>query len=402
MKDYNLLTKRLLAEGYTAENHPDYVRVARSCFSRDDSLENLSGGFEFTSKAKWERVYETPCGLQVLGKTVFSMDWYGINWCHENDNPVFHCPYSYPVCGDCKNRPEPFCQTKRNRFCTAHLSLRPYCEENSVERANKEQESREEQQRQEFLKTHARACPHHLQYDEWKECWEMKYNPDACITYGNCSFCTVFQENLGNSKGNIYYDIELEGRDYSKDGTFFEGERFRTVHKGYQYFTKPVNLKLAEHFLKVNRETMMLNIKFNVLDRLIGSITRFRAEKGEIDLHWEFKNFRIVKKDVRDLEQDLADIAAGIRISHVLDEKKLVKQAKQKRVAKAKEARAKKMRGLVLTKELDSFERKRAVKLLGADEFNRLIKEKGVVKAPLTEKDASVQLSLFDLLEAEG
>ena len=402
MEDYNLLTRRLLAEGYTAENHPDYVRVASSCFSRDDSLKNLSGGFEFTPKAKWERVYETPCGLQVLGKTVFSMSWYGTMWCHENDNPVFHCPYSYPICGSCKKRPEPFCQSKGNRFCTARLSFRPYHEENSVELADKEQEAHVEQRRQEFLKTHERACPHHLKYDEWKECWEMKYDPGTCITYGNCSFCNVFQEELGTSKGNIYYDIELEGRDYSKDGTFFEGERVRTVHKGYQYFPKPVNLKLAERFLKVNRAQMEGTIKFNVLDRLIGSITSFRASRGEIDLHWEFKNFRVVKKDVRDLEQDLADIAAGIRISHVLDEKKMVKQAKQRRIAKAKEVRAKKMRKLVLSKELDSFERKRAVKLLGADEFNRLIKEKGVVKAPLTEKDASVQLSLFDLLEAEG
>ena len=26
-KEYNLLTKRLLEEGYSAEHHPDYVRV---------------------------------------------------------------------------------------------------------------------------------------------------------------------------------------------------------------------------------------------------------------------------------------------------------------------------------------------------------------------------------------
>lgn len=399
MSEYNLLTQKLLAEGYTVTNHPDNVRVAGGGFSRTDVLENLSGGFVFTPKARWERVYETPCGLQILGENVFSMHWYGVAWCHENDNPVFHCPYSYPVCSCCKSRPEPFSLYRNNRFCSAHLSLQPYHEENSVERAEKEQEDRKEQLRLEFLRTHERSCPHQLKYDEWKECWEMKYNPDTCITLGTCTYCDVLKEDLGKAKGNIYYDIELEGRNYGKDGTIFEGERFHVVHKGYQYFGKPVNLKLAERFLKVNKEPMMLSIRSNTLGRLIGNLTAYQAEKGEIDLHWKFTNFRVVKKDVRDLEQDLADIAAGIRISHVIDEKKLAKQAKQKRLAKNAEAKVRRYRKLVLTKDLDEFERKKAVKVLGKDEYLRLLAEKNTVKPSVPKDDGAVQMSLFDLLE---
>ena len=41
MSGYNKLTQRLIAEGYTAEDHPDYVYVA------DKTLDNYKGGFEY-------------------------------------------------------------------------------------------------------------------------------------------------------------------------------------------------------------------------------------------------------------------------------------------------------------------------------------------------------------------
>ncbi len=39
---YNLLTQRLLAEGYTAEDYPDYVTIRESsCFSKGNLLDNF-------------------------------------------------------------------------------------------------------------------------------------------------------------------------------------------------------------------------------------------------------------------------------------------------------------------------------------------------------------------------
>lgn len=394
MADYNQLTRKLLAEGYTADNHPDYVRVADANFGHGDPLENLHGGFKYMPDYRRELVFEAPCGLQLLGDTALdNMHWMGIEFSHENDNPVFHCPYSYPACHSCECRPEPFFSSARkDRFCCAHPSTRPYCEEASVEREYKAAEARKEQLKQEFLQTHERACPHQMRYDEWKECWEMKYNPSTCVALGTCSFCTVFQEDLGKAKGNIYYDIELEGRDVSKDGTIFEGERFHSVHKGYQYFSKPVNLKVAEHYLKFNKEFLLYHIKETALSRLIGSMTIFQAERGERDLKWEFKNFRIIRKNVRDLDQDLADIEAGIKITHVLDETKLAKQAKQMRRAKAADARARKLRRLVLSKDLDEFEMRRAIKALGEQEVRMLLKQRSQPK----KEPSLVQFSIFD------
>ena len=40
----NLLTKGLLAAGYTVENHPDYVEVQHYC-GMGKSLDNFDGGF---------------------------------------------------------------------------------------------------------------------------------------------------------------------------------------------------------------------------------------------------------------------------------------------------------------------------------------------------------------------
>ena len=118
----------------------------------------------------------------------------------------------------------------------------------------------------------------------------------------------------------------------------------------------------------------------------------FQAERGERDLKWEFKNFRIVRRDVRDLDQDLADIEAGIKITHVLDKTKLAKQEKQMRRAKAADARARKMRKLVLSKDLDEFELRRAIKALGKQEVDALRRQRAQPK----KEPSLVQFSIFD------
>ena len=35
-----------------------------------------------------------------------------------------------------------------------------------------------------------------------------------------------------SKKGNVFYDVKYSGRDYTKDGTLFEGERFEHIIKG--------------------------------------------------------------------------------------------------------------------------------------------------------------------------
>ncbi len=60
--EYNELTKRLLAEGYTADHHPDYVQVDTSRLPGNDPLNNLSGGF------KYKRFYRDSIVLYIKSR----------------------------------------------------------------------------------------------------------------------------------------------------------------------------------------------------------------------------------------------------------------------------------------------------------------------------------------------
>ena len=94
MAEYNLLTQRLLSEGYSVDHYPDYVQIQGSTLPGGDPLNNLGGGFVFKKAIANDCIYKTGCGKYVLGKNVNSdMSYMGILWCHENDNPVIRCPY---------------------------------------------------------------------------------------------------------------------------------------------------------------------------------------------------------------------------------------------------------------------------------------------------------------------
>lgn len=400
MFDYNLLTKKLLAEGYTAENYPSYVKIGGHGHGHGkDPLDNFDGGFCFTREAEDNRVYEFPCGMLCLGKSCFdNMSYMGVDWKHENDCPVAHCPLD---CKRCELRTNEFRQMKGFRYCSPKPTERPYVYEGSFEQMTKVRDERIDLEKQAYLATHKHSCPHQMHYNEGRECWEHRYDPELCaIGYLNCSFCSCLGKELGSVKGNIYYDIELEGRDTTKDGTFFQGERIKKVFKGYQHFEKPVPLPIAEAALKVCKDSILLRARYNKLGKLVDPITLFRAEQGELDFRWTITNLRVEKKNVRDLEQDLADIDAGIKVVHVIDEAKKKAAEKKERRAKALDARRRRMRKKVLTTDLDGFEKKRAVKLLGEEEYLDLLTQKRTEKLKPKEEEHR-QLSLFDLL-AEG
>ena len=56
MSEYNKLTQRLLAEGYTADNYPDYVKIGGENFGKGDPLDNFYGGFEYTRECREKMV----------------------------------------------------------------------------------------------------------------------------------------------------------------------------------------------------------------------------------------------------------------------------------------------------------------------------------------------------------
>ena len=100
MSEYNKLTQKLLAAGYTAENYPkDKVHIAGGCYSVGNPLENIYGGFEYNRVYCDAFIYKTGCGMMVFGKNVWpELSFAGEKWCHENGNPVIRCPYDKSKC----------------------------------------------------------------------------------------------------------------------------------------------------------------------------------------------------------------------------------------------------------------------------------------------------------------
>lgn len=396
MTEYNKLTRRLLSEGYTAQNHPKYVKVAGGHIGQGDALNNIYGGFEYTQAYRDERVYSTPCGLLCKGRAAFDITC-GEYFCHENDNPIIQCPKAL---GGCQQKPEQL--RKGNNWCVVTPTEKPYKPEGSCEELQRQREAWKQAEKQKYIQEHPRHCKNHLRWDEEENRWIFQYDPlGACRTCG-CSggrFCPVLGRELRPDKGNIYFDIESECPDRSKDGTFFEGERIHSIITGNQYFDKPELLDICEAALKSQKDHIMYLIKTNKLPKLFGAWTLFQAELGKIDFSWSVKNMRAEKRIARDLEQDLKDIDEGVLVRNAAEEEKLRKQEKKERLAKAKskrEASAEKMiiqRGLL---NMNASERKRATKLLGRD---------GVIKAQHEhdaeverQKTAPVQLSLFDIM----
>lgn len=100
-KEYNLLTKRLLEEGYSAEHHPDHVRVDVPMW-QEKTLDNYNGGFTYE---RW--------------------------WIFENDMVIIRCPYEKK---ECKLKHEYLQENKVLRYeCEVHMTEEEYCYEGSVE-----------------------------------------------------------------------------------------------------------------------------------------------------------------------------------------------------------------------------------------------------------------------------
>lgn len=400
-KEYNKLTQRLLAEGYTAENYPPWVKVAGGQFGTGNKLDNLYGGFEYTRAYADERIYVAPCGLFCKGKTTFDMT-YTEEWSHENDNPIIHCPFHFQGMG-CLAKNKNFLGRKDD-FCVVKPTDREYNPDKSVEEIQKCYDRHKERERQKYLEEHPRHCPNHLKWNQELGKWEFKYIPSHCISHGCCGGrnCPVLGRELTKDKGNIFFDIEAEYPDPTKKGTFWDGERIKEVITGLQYFDKPENLDVCKAVLKVEKEYILYLIKTNKLPKLFGAWTIFQAELGKIDFKWRVVNMRAEKRKARDLDQDLQDIENGVIVR---DARKEAKEEEKRKKEHREELRAKKIesaRKLIVKKGLlgmDEGEKKRIVKILERNEIVAAQHEHDAEEE--RKRNAPVQMSLFDLMQGE-
>ena len=236
---YNELTKRLLNEGYTAEHYPDYVTIQD--WKKD--LDNFYGGFSYQPWWIYKQTFRTPCGLQVQGlHAMSSMSFRGLDWTYENDLACIHCPYKRT---DCEKR-HPYLREGSGvlkDWCNVHLTGEPYSYEGSVEELRKIREDEIHQQKLSFiLQKNGRACEKLMRYDPSEDCWKMEYDPADCARFRCSGFCPMKGRELEQKRGNVFYDLKITGRDYSKDGTLFEGERFTRITKGIRALAYPVSL----------------------------------------------------------------------------------------------------------------------------------------------------------------
>lgn len=406
MTGYNKLTEELLKQGYTVENHPDYVMVA-SGYNRK-TLDNFKGGFEYYGWYIYEKTFKTPCGLLCKGNFAHTgLSWNGTDYTYENDNPWILCPKG--EC-DCQMREEPFKSEGTGvlcRHCIVHETAEEWQYEKSCEAELHLYDDMIRRKKTSFiLEKNNHVCENHMHLDIHTKEWSFNYNPMSCAN-GFCraqssdftdgGYCPVLNKYLSKEKGNVFYDVKYSGRDYTKDGTLFEGERFEHIIKGKQLFDKSIRMDIARVIANLCKDEIKHRARYN--NRDYDSLTMFRAERGEIDFHWEVLNIRAEKKRTRDLEQDLKDIENGITVTHEFDRQKVKKQEKSNKRAEAKEKRIKHVEKLILKSGYDNMDyqdKKKAAKLLDLVDIKKLDKQhKEIVEK---EKEAPKQLSLFDYM----
>lgn len=399
MGEYNKLTKRLLSEGYTAENYPaDKVHIAHGCYPRNGNpLDNAYGGFEYNRIYCDAFLYKTGCGMHVIGKNVLSnLGFNAEEWCHENDNPVVRCPYDKPECPD----NDPRLHGTRGGglciqcWCVCHRTDESYDYGHSFEKAEKDRQEEMERKYQEYSDAHGgRVCKRHMYYDERTREWNLHYEPSACarLCYSQNGYCPVLGRQLSRKRGNVYYDLkisfvpDMRGRQIS----MFDKDKVISITKGIRFFEKPCSIDICEAFVKVQKDEIANEYRIN------HSFEKLRNPT------WEFEilNVRAEARESRDLMQDLQAIKEGIAIMHASDEQKRTKELKQKKREASKEKRIKKMEQRILQigyGNMAPYEQEKCCKYLGFDRIDELeaAREENLKK----EQEKPVQLSLFDMM----
>lgn len=397
MKEYNLLTKQLLAEGYSIDNYPDYVRISSGQLSGDDPLNNLYGGFVYIRKYSDGFVYKTGCGKYVMGSGVINnMSCMGVNWTHENDCPVIRCPYDKP---DCELNDKRLHGTMGGALCTqcycvCHRTAEPYDFENSIEKANKERSDEMERKYEEYSKEHnGRVCRNHMFYSERVREWHMDYEPKRCVTacYSQ-GYCPILGKQLSRKRGNVYYDLKKSG--IRHDGTLWDGEPWTHITKGIRYFKNPCSIDICEAFIRVSSDEILEDYQVNHSWETL----------YDPSIKVEVLNIRAESKPSRDLMQDLEDIKAGIEITHDSDNIKREKENKHIKRQKAYEKRIQKLEKKLLKVGYENLEDSSLDKI-HADKWltrERIRELEEIRQQKIKERlEMPVQLSLFDLWKGD-
>lgn len=396
MREYNLLTKKLLAEGYAEENYPDYVQIAGGRYG-ENPLQNVYGGFEYTKEFRKKLVFSTGCGLLVEGSRFLgSMGYMGIEWIPENNNPVICCPYRKDAC-DLRNKILGDARgggLSKLFFCDCHLTSEAYEYEKSLEKAIDDEEAKKREKLEAFskkLKGH--VCMWHTRWNDWTGKWEQRYDPihcaDMCLNRGRN--CNLTGKPVSEKKGNVFYDVKIS---YIRDDdTLFSGQEVVKIEKGVKLLKSPVSITICDQIVK----RCQRDIEKKTRDRYGMRVALFG---WKVDV----MNIRAERRESRDLMQDLQDISDGIEVVHASDQEKRAKEQKKAKRQTAEEKRIQKLEKKLIDVGYEnlpetSLDRVHADKWFDADRIEELAE---IRKRKLKEEqERPVQLNLFDLIEGE-
>lgn len=381
VEEYNLLTQRLLAEGYTVDTYPDYVYLPESSWGKDP-LQNSDYGFRYKKEYLNQMVFKTGCGLFVRSSQAGRLSYMGVDWMAENDNPVLTCPYHNSGCA--LRDPLLWEYGTGLVFCNCHRTEEPYEYEKSIEKVCDDAVKEKRRRYDEFCAAKGgHVCEHLTWYDEYSGEWKQRYDPFKCAEH--CSggkFCNLTHKYLSKRRGNVFYDVKVS---YVRhDGTVFDGEEVVTIYKGIRLFKTSKSMTICEAAARRKRE-----------------IHRRQEMASHTDIYlrgWkvEILNIRAGQKDILDSEEDLRQKKAGIRVIHVPDSEKIKKAEKKERREKAKKKRIERLEKKLLEtgyENLESYslDRIHADKCLGKERILEL--EARRVKE---EQEALVQMGIGD------
>lgn len=375
-KEHNELTKKLFSEGWTKENHPDWVRDYNWFY----------GGFQYTGKYLGGLVFETACGLLVEGSHWGhgSHSYMGIDWTPENNNPTVKCPYGKE---DCSLNHEVFrnnpCGGGRSKMvdCVCHMTDEEYTYERSLKKVWDIEQKRRDELFKEYEKKY-RVCRHQSGFNEWEDRWKHHYDPiDYCGRYG-CSYCPVLKKELTKKKGNVFYDLKITRP--GMDRGFFTKEHDIVIKKGVKLLSRPVSMDVCEIIAKTQKR--------KILDKEIMRMHRELFFNPEIKV--EVLNVRAERRETRDILQDLQDVKEGFEVVHESDLNAAAKKMKSERREAAVEKKKQKLSKKIMEsglEQLSNLDFNRARKVLSKEEFKEL--EDIYQNKKKTEKYE--QLSLF-------
>lgn len=347
--ELNKITRELLKLGYTKEKPPDKFR----------EWNDFYGGWQYTVNQEQNIVVEAPCGIIGNAYTIGAGSlccWLGVDWCLENDNALIACPFNKLNCP--KNNP--LISDKKiagSVQCPVHITCKAFDYDSSIEKIRAENEAKKEALYKEFCAERGgKACRNMSRFDEAKGKWSIRYNPMNCL---NCSYCTLLDKDMGTAKGNVFYDVKTTY--LQKNNGFIPDEKVSSIIKGKRLFDKSKNLELCKIVAKCCRKEIESKVRNKYSSELV--FAEYFGHFFEV----EVLNIRAEKRESRDLDQDLKDIADGIEVIHQSDLNAAEKERKKQTRLKSVDNKVKRIKKLILQgglAKLDWVEKSRLGKLL--------------------------------------